>query len=268
MTPTQTAAPAGSAERWGRLWGARPADWALSEDQQTPTYEAALQRVELKPGQAVLDIGCGVGAFLRLVAERGARAFGLDASETLIEYARRRLPEADVRVGEMQALPYEDDGFDLVTGFNSFFFADDIVGAVREAGRVTKPGAPVVIQVWGTHEKNDLEAMKEIARPFFPPRPADTPPEPDYSKPGVLEEIAIKARLSPEHAFDVTWAFQFPDEETMTRALTAPAGLAVLVGPERELELKRALIDGLAPYRQPDGSYRLNNAYHYLIARA
>jgi SAM-dependent methyltransferase len=136
-------------------------------------------------------------------------------------------------VGELEALPHEDDSFDLVTGFNSFFFANDIVGAVREAGRVAKPGAPVVVQVWGPHESNDLEAMKTIARPFMPPRPADATPEPDYSKPGVLEDIAAEAGLAPAHAFDVTWAFELPDEETMTRALIAPAGLAVLVGPER-----------------------------------
>jgi hypothetical protein len=54
----------------------------------------------------------------------------------------------------------------------------------------------------------------------------------------------------------------------MTRALVAPAGVAVLVGPEREPDFKHALIDGLAPYRQADGSYRLHNEYHYLIARA
>ena len=42
----------GSATRWGPLWGARPADWALSEDQQLPTYEAALERVGLEPGSA------------------------------------------------------------------------------------------------------------------------------------------------------------------------------------------------------------------------
>jgi len=44
-------------------------------------------------------------------------------------------------------LLYEDDTYDLVTGFNSFFFANDMVAALREAGRVAKPGAPVVIQV-------------------------------------------------------------------------------------------------------------------------
>jgi SAM-dependent methyltransferase len=269
MTATSPAAGLGSsAERWGPLWGARPADWALSEDQQTPTYEQALHRVELCPGQVVLDIGCGVGAFLRLVAARGARAFGLDASEALLELARQRVPDADLRVGDMEALPYEDDTFDLVTGFNSFFFANDIVAALREAGRVAKPGAPVVIQVWGPHERNDLEAMKEIVRPFMPPRPADAPPEPDYAKPGVLEEIATQAGLEPESAFDTTWPLEYPDEDTLRRALVAPAGIAVLVGPDREEEVKNAISAGLAPHRTPDGSYRLHNTFHYLIARA
>lgn len=266
--PSTTEAPMGSAERWGPLWGARPADWALSEDQQIPVYEEALRRVALEPGQVVLDVGCGAGAFLRLVSERGARPFGLDASEALLDFARARVPDADLRVGDMEALPYADDTFDLVTGFTAFFFANDIVTAIREAGRVAKPGAPVVIEVWGPHERNSLEAMKEIARPFFPPRPADAPAEPDYWKPGVLEDIAERAGVRPEQAFDVQMAFEFPDEATLRRALVAPAGIALIVGPEREAELGDAIVTGLAPYRTADGSYRLASEFHHLIARA
>jgi len=257
----------GSAERWGPLWGARPTDWAISEDQQTPTYEAALERVDLKPGQRVLDIGCGVGAFVRLVADRGARPFGLDASISLVELARQRVPEAEVQVGDMEALPYEEDTFDLVTGFNSFFFANDFVAALREAGKVAKPGAPVVIQVWGPRERNDLEAMKQIVRPFAPPRPDEAPPEPDYSKPGVLEQIATQAGLAPEHEFDTRWPFIFRDEDTLKRALVAPMGIALLVGADREEDLKDAIAEGLAKHRQRDGSYHLQNEYHGLIAR-
>src|SRR4051794_8714606 len=257
----------GSAERWGPLWGSRPEDWALSEEQQIPGYEAALEHVPLEPGQRVLDIGCGVGAFLRLAAGLGAEVFGLDASEALIDIARRRVPEADLRVGDMESLPYEADTFDLVTGFTSFFFANDIVVALREAGRVAKPGAPIVIQVWGAHEKCSLEAMKEIARPFFPPRPPDAPADPDLSQPGVLESLVIAAGLIPETSFDTSWAYTFPDDETLGRALVAPAGVAVLVGPEREGEIKAAIVNGLAEHRTQDGSYRLDNEYHYLVAR-
>ena len=266
--PLTTEPATGSAERWGPLWGARPADWALSEDQQVPTYEEALRRLDLRPGARVLDVGCGVGAFLRLVGARGAQPFGIDASQALLELARERLPQADLRVGDMEALPYEDNSFDLVTGFNSFFFANDFVAAVREAGRVAKPGAPVVIQVWGRHDHNDLEAMKLVARPFFPPRPADAPREPDYSKRGVLEGIAIRAGLTPETAFDSTWSFEFPDEDTLRRAMVAPAGLALIAGPDREADLADAIVSGLASFRTADGGYRLENEYHYLIARA
>src|SRR5215211_6679659 len=112
---TDNAAPSGSAARWGPLWGARPDDWAYTEEQQVPTYEDALQRVQVEPGQLVLDIGCGVGVFLGLVADRGAKAFGLDASEALIAAARERLPDADLCVGDMESLPYEDDNVELVT---------------------------------------------------------------------------------------------------------------------------------------------------------
>jgi SAM-dependent methyltransferase len=116
-----TTTPCGSAHRCGALWGARAADWALSEDRQVPTYEAALQRVVVEPGDQVLDIGCGVGAFLRLAAGHGAEPHGIDASEALVAFARTRLPGADLRVGEMEDLPWRDDSFDVVTGFNSFF---------------------------------------------------------------------------------------------------------------------------------------------------
>jgi SAM-dependent methyltransferase len=265
---TAPSSPMGSALRWGPLWGARPADWAVSEDRQLPTYEAALERTGLEPGWHVLDVGCGAGAFLNLAADRGAVPHGLDASESLIAFARGRLPEAELRVGEMEDLPWEDITFDLVTGFNSFFFANDMVAALREAGRVAKPGAPVVIQVWGRHEHCDLEAMKQVARPFLPPRPPDAPPDPDLSKPGALRALADEAGLTPENEFDTTWTLEYPDTQTLERALVAVAGLAVLVGPEREHELKQAIVDGLAPYRQADGSYRLSNEYHYLIARA
>jgi ubiquinone/menaquinone biosynthesis C-methylase UbiE len=178
-----TKSASGSAEKWGALWGARPRAWAENEDRQVPTYEEAIRRVGVAPGQRILDIGCGTGVFLRLVADRRAVAFGLDASDALLEIARERVPEAEMLVGEMERLPYGDDSFDLVTGFNAFFFAADMVAALREARRVAKPEAPVVIQVWGRPERCDLEPMKRVARRYAPPPPPDAPPPPGSGSP-------------------------------------------------------------------------------------
>lgn len=258
----------GSAVKWGPLWGARPRAWAEDEDQQVPTYEAAIRHVGIAPGQRVLDVGCGTGAFLRLAAERGAVPFGLDASQALLEIARERVPDAELVAGEMERLPYDDDTFDLVTGFNSFFFAANLVAALREAGRVAKPGAPVVIQVWGPPERCDLEAMKKVARSYAPPPPPDAPPPPRLWEPGVLENLATEAGLTPETAFDTSYPFEYPDEETLGRLLTAPMGLAELAGPQREPALRCEIIDALAPYRAPDGGYRLHNEFHFVVARA
>ncbi len=256
------------AEQWGRLWGSRATDWDMTEAQQVPTYEAALDRIGIGSGQKVLDLGCGTGMFLRLAADRGAETFGLDASEALLELAGERAPEADLRLGDMEALPYEDDSFDVVTGFSSFFFAVDMVAALREAGRVAKPGAPVVIQVWGRHERCDLEAMKEIMRPLLPPRPDGAPLQPELWKPGALEEMAAAAGLEAGESFDLSWAYEYPDSATLGRAMMAPAGLAAMVGPDREDEVRAAIVDGLAPFRNADGAYLLDNEFHYLIAAA
>jgi SAM-dependent methyltransferase len=262
-----TTATAGSAGRWGPLWGARPGEWAAIEEQQLPTYEEAIRRVGLTAGQRVLEVGCGTGVFLRAAADRGAEVVGLDASEALLELARDRVPEAELRLGDMQFLPFEDDLFDVVAGFNSFFFAGDLVAALREAGRVAKPGAPVVIQVWGRPERCELDAIKPVTRPLLPPPPPGAPPAPALWQPGVLEGLAAEAGLRPQTSYDVSWAYDFADDEALGRAMISAGGLSVLAG-GREDEVRQAIVDALAPYRAPDGSYRLENEWHTLIASA
>ncbi len=254
------------AERWGRRWGARSVDWAGTEEQQLPTYAAAIERVGIGTGDRVLEVGCGSGVFLRAVVDRGARATGIDASAGLVELARARVPEADVAVGDLQVLPYPDDSFDVVAGFNSFFFADDMVAALREARRVTRPGCPVVIQVWGRHGRCSLDAIKPIVRPFFPGYDPDAPAPPDLAEPGLLETIATAAGLTPSEAFDISWAYLYDGDASLTRSLLSAAGVGDVAG-DRESEVREALIDVLEPFRTADGGYRLENEWHFLVAR-
>jgi SAM-dependent methyltransferase len=259
----------GSAIRNGPLWGRRARAWAENEEQQVPTFEEAFARTSLSAGHDYLDIGCGTGVALATAVERGAEVSGIDASEELVGIARERVPGADIRVGDMQSLPFEDDSFDLVTGFNSFFFAADMISALREAGRVAKPGAPVVIQVWGPPENCDLTAMKESVFPLGPPPPEDTEEEaPALHDPGVLEAIATEAGLTPGDAFELTYAFDYPDRESLVRRLSSPGPVVLAIEHAGEPRVAEAIAHGLEPFRRDDGSYRLMNQWRYLVATA
>lgn len=265
---TVTTSVTGSAERWGPLWGARPRDWALNEEQQLPTYEEAMRRVGLSAGQRVLEVGCGSGVFLRAAADRGARVTGVDASAALLELARALVPEAELHHCDMQFLPFADDSFDVVAGFNSFFFAADMVAALREAGRVARPGAPVVIQVWGRPERCDLTAMKHAVAGVLPPPDPAAPPQPALWQPGVLEGIAGAAGLTPGGAYDLSWPYVFPDEETLAAAMLSPGLIVEAIGLVGEAPLRDAIVAALEPYRTADGGYRLVNEWRTLIASA
>jgi SAM-dependent methyltransferase len=254
----------GSATRWGPIWGARAHDWARSEEQQLPTYEAAIEKVGIGSGTRVLEVGCGTGVFLRAAADRGANVTGLDASTELIALAWQRVPEADLHVGEMEALPFADDSFDVVAGFNAFFFADDMVAALREAGRVARPGASVVVQVWGNPEHCDLDPLKHALGQFLPPRP---PSGPGLWEAGVLEGIVEEAGLSPVETFDISWPFRYTDEDELARDLLAPALSVLAVEQVGEEAVRAAIVESLEPYRS-DSGYELENEWHFVIASA
>jgi SAM-dependent methyltransferase len=264
-----TTTPAtGSAERWGPLWGARAEDWAVNEDQHVPTYAQAFCEAGVAAGQRVLDIGCGSGVSLRVAAELGAQIFGFDASEALLEIARRRVPEADLRFGDMESLPYENDFFDTVAGFNSFFFAADMVAALREARRVAKPGAPVVIQVWGRPERCQLEAMKHAVGPFLPPADPNAPRGSDLWQPGALEALAARAGLTPVRTFDCTWAYEYPDEDAVARGMLSAGGLSAIAEQVGGTTVRDAIVEAFAPYRTTSGGYWLENEWHSLLTTA
>jgi SAM-dependent methyltransferase len=191
---------------------------------------------------------------------------GLDAAEPLVALARQRVPEAELYVGDMQFLPFADDAFDLVCGFNSFFFAADMVDALREAARVTRPGGRVIVQVWGRPERCALTPMKDAVRRLGPPSAPDA--SPPLWAPGVLESMTREAGLEPSSTFDLTYAFVHPDVETLVRRTLAPGLVVEMARVAGEEAVRRAIVESLAPYRSDDGSYRLENEWHFLLAEA
>ena len=253
-----------SAQFWGRLWGALPTDWAAVEEAQKPTYETAIERLGISDGQRVLDLGCGSGVFLQAAADRGAQVAGIDAAEGLLAIARRRVPGADLRAGDMQDLPFGDDSFDVVTGFSSLFFADDMTRALSEARRVTKPGGTVLVQVFGRPERCSLEAMKRAIMPLLGME-GDEPP---YWRFDMLESVAREAGLTPLESFYTSWAYAFAGEAEMLRAMLSAGSAVAAVERVGRAAVVEAICGALVPYSDERGAYRMPNEWHYLVARA
>src|SRR5262245_21255596 len=129
----------------GPLWSARARDWGeLQEHHHMPLYEAVCDAV-VRPGARVLDCGCATGTFLSLAAQRGAIVAGIDAAEGMIEVARERVPASDLRVGDLEDLPWDDNAFDIVTSFIAVQYTADPVHGLAEMTRATRPGGKVVL---------------------------------------------------------------------------------------------------------------------------
>src|SRR5262249_53491657 len=95
-------------------WGRKAVDFAtLTEPANCREYVTMHQRLAVGDGDRILDLACGSGLAVELAGLRGARCAGIDASPRLVAIARDRSPDADLRVGDMNALPWDDESFDV-----------------------------------------------------------------------------------------------------------------------------------------------------------
>jgi SAM-dependent methyltransferase len=253
----------------GKLWGEQAADWAnLQEGQCRPVYEAVLTASRLSPGIRYLDAGCGAGMALQIAAGFGARVSGLDAAPALLAIAAHRVPSAHLHLGELEALPLPDRSFDLVTGFNSFQYAANPVAALREANRVARSGATVVIMTWGEPANMPAAQLVAALKPLLPPSPPGTPGPFALSDKAALSAFSISAELEPMEFLDVDSPWHYPDLATALRGLGS-SGVAAKArlrsGPEA---VDQAHAAALSPFRQPDGSYRIGATFRCLFTRA
>lgn len=135
-------------EGWfGRIL-AKVMAWETSEEN-----DAALELLEVRPGDRVLEIGFGHGRSINAAARltRGGLVAGVDFSPSMVAMARRRnhaLADrrlVDLRQGNSLCLPFEDDSFDRAWSVHTVYFWDEPVAHMKEVGRVLKDGGRFVL---------------------------------------------------------------------------------------------------------------------------
>jgi SAM-dependent methyltransferase len=109
-----------------------------------------------KPDPRILDVGCGTGANLKMLATCG-RAEGVDISPQAVEFCRQRGLDS-VKLGAIEHLPYESDSFELVTALDVIEHLDDDVAGLREMRRVLRRDGrlllfvPAFMFLWGVQD--------------------------------------------------------------------------------------------------------------------
>jgi ubiquinone/menaquinone biosynthesis C-methylase UbiE len=112
-----------------------------------------LEHVAIQPDAIILDVGCGGGGAVKILAQAASRGkvCGVDYSEDVLSTARRvnraliKQGRVEIKQGSVSDLPFPDDTFDLATAFETTMFWPSLVDDLREVRRVLKPGSILLI---------------------------------------------------------------------------------------------------------------------------
>ena len=96
-------------------------------------------------GKKVLDVGCGPGTYTSYFKSLGAKVSAIDISEEMVKIAASKVPGADIRVADMNKIPFPPSTFDLVFYGLSIHYLDNILPTLKEAYRVLKNKGRLVI---------------------------------------------------------------------------------------------------------------------------
>jgi SAM-dependent methyltransferase len=266
-TTTEPAKRTGAAQ--GDLWSERAAAWSADGSQEAcmrPLYDAGFAALGVGPGTRLLDAGCGAGLAMSVAAGLGATVSGLDAAHGMVAIARRRVPNAQIEQGDLEELPFADQCFDAVTGFNSFQYAADPRAAVQEARRVLRRGGRLLAATWAPPEMCDLAGHIAAVGRLLPPPPAGAPGPFALSGNGALAALLVGGGLEPGETRDIVCRFDYPNDEAAVQAMISAGPCVRAARHAGEEATRRALLESVEPYRQADGSYRIANAFRFTVA--
>jgi SAM-dependent methyltransferase len=139
--------------------------------------EALVQRIGIKPGMKVLDLGCGDGTTALPEAKLGADVSGVDIARNLVEAGNRRAREQGLAnckfqegdASNLDQLP--DKTFDLVVSIFGAMFAPKPFDVAKEMVRVTRPGGRIVMGNWIPNDPTLVAQILKISSSYTPPPP-------------------------------------------------------------------------------------------------
>jgi Methylase involved in ubiquinone/menaquinone biosynthesis len=136
-----------------------------------------VERLNIQPGMKVLDVACGSGNLAIIAAQKGAKVTGIDIADNLIDSARTRADAAGLNikfeVGDAEAMPYEDNSFDLVMTMFGAMFAPRPEVAASELVRVCRPDGTIAMANWTPN--GHTGQMFKLSSKYLPPPPMPPP---------------------------------------------------------------------------------------------
>jgi len=247
-------------------WGDQAKVWAsVMEPRWWPEFDALLRATEVGDGSDYLDIACGSGLMLNMASRRGALAHGLDASDRLLSLAKRRTPEADIRHGDMNALPWDDQSFDVATSCRGIWGPNQ--QAVHEAARVLRPSGRLGLSFFAAGRDSS-----QIGKAFQAIRRVSDH-EIEWSQQlgeigleGRAEEMCRVAGLEPAERQQVQFDLEGADLDHEVRAWMA-AGPAWMAIQERGAEeVERSIREELADLEEPGIGVRTQVLIEFVVA--
>lgn len=250
----------------GQLWGKRPKDWAnIQEQTGNAGYLYVLDYLKVNNRYSMLDVGCGSGLFSDLAYHAGAKVTGIDASEPLIALARERNRAVTFLTGEMEELPFANDSFDIVCGFNSFQYAANVKNALTEAKRVLKPGGMLIAMIWGNKEDCEAASYLKAVGSLMPPPPPGAPGPFALSENQLLENTLQTVGFKILESSDIDSIWDYPTTEVALKGLIAAGPVARAVDHSGFDKVYETISTAIQPYIKANGHVVYHNKFRIII---
>lgn len=250
--------------------------------------EMAYEYFDIRPGNKVLDIGCGYGETCleigRIVGPEG-EVLGLDCTEAFLDIAEKEMRESGLEnvkfvLGDAMTFELPENYYDVVYSRFGVMFFQNIVFALRNAHKALKPGGKLCLIVWRTIADNPCWGMaKDIALKHLPP-PGDNAATCGPGPFALADEETTKAMLNAA-GFENIILFKRNDAEVcIGTSMEEAIDFQILVGPSGEIireanelgqeklpQIREDMKSSMTPHQRDGGVYMPSSTWLIMASK-